>query len=65
MPVSTKMALMKVAQICHEFFEKTREAQVSVTKWFVKSHRMDGAPNWYPFTPMITRRDAGGGTISS
>ena len=61
MPVSTTMVQMKVAQICHEFHEKTREAQVSITKWFVKVHGMVHQ-NWYPFIPMRTRRDAGGGT---
>ena len=40
MPVSTTMVLMKAAQICCEFHEKTREAQVSITKWFVKVHGM-------------------------
>ena len=40
MPVSTTMVLMKAAQICHEFHEKTIEAQVSITKQFVKVHRM-------------------------
>ena len=40
MPVLTKMALMKAAQICHDFCEKTRESQVSITKWFVKVHCM-------------------------
>ena len=40
MPVSTTMVLMKAAQIFCEFHEKTREAQVSITKWFVKVHRM-------------------------
>ena len=40
MPVSTTMILMKVAQVCHDFHEKTREAQVSITKWFVKVHGM-------------------------
>ena len=40
MPVSTTMVLMKAAQICHEFREKTREAQVSIAKWFVKVHGM-------------------------
>ena len=40
MPVSTTMVLMKAAQICDEFHEKTREAQVSITKQFVKVHRM-------------------------
>ena len=29
MPVSTTMVLMKAAQVCHDFHEKTREAQVS------------------------------------
>ena len=40
MPVSTTMVLMKVAQICHEFHEKTREARVIITKQFVKVHGM-------------------------
>ena len=40
MPISTTMVLMKVAQICCDFCEKTREAQVSITKWFVKDHGM-------------------------
>ena len=40
MPVSTTMVLMKAAQICHEFYEKTRATQVSITKQFVKVHRM-------------------------
>ena len=40
MPVSTTMVLLKAVQICHEFHEKTREAQVSITKRFVKVHRM-------------------------
>ena len=40
MPVSTTMVIMKGAQICHEFHEETREAQVSITKWFVKVHGM-------------------------
>ena len=60
MPVSTTMVLMKAAQVCHNFHEKTREGQVSIMKWFVKVHRM--ALNWHPFIPMSTRRDAGGGT---
>ena len=45
-PVSTTMVLLKAAQVCHDFCEKTREAQVSIT-------------NWYPFIPMSTRRDSG------
>ena len=40
MPVSTTMVLMKAAQVCHDFHEKTREAQVSITKRFVKVHGM-------------------------
>ena len=40
MSVSTTMVLMKAAQIYHEFHEKTREAQVSITKQFVKVHGM-------------------------
>ena len=40
MPVSTTMVLMKAAQVCHDFHEKTREAQVSITKQFAKVHRM-------------------------
>ena len=40
MPVSTTMVLMKAAQVCCDFHEKTREAQVSITKWFVKAHGM-------------------------
>ena len=40
MPVSTTMVLMKSAQVWHDFHEKTREAQVSITKWFVKVHGM-------------------------
>ena len=40
MPVSTTMVLMKAAQVCYDFREKTREAQVSITKQFVKVHRM-------------------------
>ena len=53
MPVSTTMVLMKAAQICHEFCEKTREAHKTVCQgsW-------DGALNWYPFIPMSTRREA-------
>ena len=43
MPVSTTMVLIKAAQACHDFHEKTREAQVSITKWFVKVH---SALNW-------------------
>ena len=57
MPVSTTMVLMKAAQVCHDFHEKTREAQVSITKWFVKVHGMV-----HPFIPTSTRRDTGGGT---
>ena len=40
MPVSTTMVLMKAAQVCHDFHEETREAQVSITKWFIKVHGM-------------------------
>ena len=40
MPVSATMVPMKAAQVCHDFHEKTREAQVSITKWFVKVHGM-------------------------
>ena len=40
MPVSTTMVLMKAAQICREFHEKTREVQVIITKRFVKIHGM-------------------------
>ena len=40
MPVSTTMILMKAAQVCDDFHEKTREAQVSITKQFVKVHGM-------------------------
>ena len=40
MPVSTTMVLMKAAQICREFCEKTREAQASITKQFLKVHGM-------------------------
>ena len=40
MPVSTTMVLMKAAQIYREFHEKAREAQVSITKQFVKVHRI-------------------------
>ena len=61
MPVSTTMVLMKAAQVCHDFHEKTREAQVSITKQVCQGSQ-DGAPNWYPFIPTSTRRDAGGGT---
>ena len=39
-PVSTTMVLMQAAQICQEFQEKTREAQVSITKQFVIVHGM-------------------------
>ena len=40
MPVSTTMVAMKAAQLCHDFNEKTHEAQVSITKQFVKAHGM-------------------------
>ena len=40
MPVSTTMVPMEAAQICCDFREKTREAQVSITKQFVKIHGM-------------------------
>ena len=36
MPVSATMVIMKAAQICREFREKTREAQVIIIKQFVK-----------------------------
>ena len=39
-PVSTTMVLMKAARIGREFHEKTREAQVSIRKQFVKIHGM-------------------------
>ena len=60
MSISTTMVLMKAAQVCHDFHEKKRGS--SQHHKMVCQGSWDGAPNWYPFIPTSTRRDAGGGT---
>ena len=64
----SKLFLSSSPKICSFHIVSTGTAQATPwfdVTWLDHQDCQDGAPNWYPFIPRSTRRDAGGGTFCS